>query len=69
VKAWAFVTDAEIAGVIGTNCVWIHGASVGEIVATSPLVKEIKERMPVKKSWFQLYCWRLQYGQTDYSGS
>ena len=48
-QSMGIVTDAEIAGVIGTNCVWIHGASVGEIVATSPLVKEIKERMPGKK--------------------
>jgi tetraacyldisaccharide 4'-kinase len=39
----------EIAGVINTDCIWIHGASVGEIVATSPIVKEIKKIMPERK--------------------
>jgi 3-deoxy-D-manno-octulosonic-acid transferase len=48
-QSMGIVHDEEIAKVVGTNCVWIHGASVGEIVATSPLVKEIKERMPEKK--------------------
>ena len=28
------------------NCIWLHAASVGEIVATSPLVKELKKAMP-----------------------
>ena len=39
----------EIAGVANTDCIWIHGASVGEIVATSPIVKEIKKIMPERK--------------------
>lgn len=48
-QSMGFLRDEEIANIKGTNCVWIHGASVGEIVATSPLVKEIKARMPEKK--------------------
>lgn len=32
--------------VAGKDCIWLHAASVGEIVATSPLVKELKEAMP-----------------------
>ncbi|MDO4921740.1 MAG: tetraacyldisaccharide 4'-kinase [Phascolarctobacterium sp.] len=36
----------EIAKVMRKDCVWIHGASVGEIVATSPLVKQIRKEMP-----------------------
>ncbi len=27
----------------GRRAIWIHAASVGEIVATSPLVKEVKK--------------------------
>ena len=45
-QSMGFLRDEEIANTKGTDCIWIHGASVGEIVATSPLVKEIKERMP-----------------------
>lgn len=48
-QSMGFLRDEEIANTKGTDCIWIHGASVGEIVATSPLVKEIKERMPGKK--------------------
>lgn len=40
------VSDEEIAKVAQKDCIWIHGASVGEIVATSPLVKQIRKEMP-----------------------
>ena len=30
----------------GRRAIWIHAASVGEIVATSPLVKEVKKEFP-----------------------
>jgi tetraacyldisaccharide 4'-kinase len=40
------IEDEEIAKVIRKDCIWIHGASVGEIVATSPLVKQIRHEMP-----------------------
>ena len=43
------IRQEEIANVVNSDCVWIHGASVGEIVATSPIVKEIKKIMPERK--------------------
>ena len=43
------VRREEIAPVADTNCIWLHGASVGEMVAISPLVKEIKKLMPERK--------------------
>ena len=41
-QSLGFIPQEEIADVANTDCIWIHGASVGEIVATSPIVKESK---------------------------
>ena len=40
------IHNKEIEKVMRKDCIWIHGASVGEIVATSPLVKQIRQEMP-----------------------
>lgn len=36
----------DIARVAGKNCIWVHAASVGEIVAASPLIKEFRKEFP-----------------------
>ena len=48
-QSLGLIRREEIADVMDTDCIWIHGASVGEIVATSPIVKEIKRIMPEGK--------------------
>lgn len=45
-ESLGFVDDEVLEKVARKDCVWIHGASVGEIVATSPLVKQIRKEMP-----------------------
>ncbi len=45
-QGMGWICDDEIANVAGRDCIWIHGASVGEIVATGPLVKQIRKEMP-----------------------
>ena len=48
-QTMGLVRREEIEPVADTNCIWLHGASVGEMVALSPLVKEIKKIMPDRK--------------------
>ena len=48
-QSMGLIRREEIADVMNTDCIWIHGASIGEIVATSPIVKEIKKIMPERK--------------------
>ena len=40
------VPQEDVARVAGKNCIWLHAASVGEIVAASPLVKEFHKEFP-----------------------
>ena len=48
-QSMGLVRREEIDAVADTNCIWLHGASVGEMVALSPLVKEVKNTMPERK--------------------
>lgn len=38
--------DGALEPVAKKNCIWVHAASVGEIVATSPLIKEFRKEFP-----------------------
>lgn len=45
-QSFGFLPAQTVARVANKNAIWLHAASVGEIVATSPMVKEIKREMP-----------------------
>lgn len=45
-QSFGFLPEETLAKVAHKDCIWLHAASVGEIVATSPLIKEIKRQMP-----------------------
>ena len=45
-QSLGILPDQDIAKVAEKNCIWIHAASVGEIVAASPIVKEIRRVYP-----------------------
>jgi len=45
-QSFGFIPDAIMSQVAGKNCIWLHAASVGEIVAASPIVKEIRKALP-----------------------
>ena len=46
------VDEEDIAKVAGKDCVWIHGASVGEIVATSRLLNKSARKCPSARYWY-----------------
>lgn len=45
-QSFGLIPDAIMAPVAGKDCIWLHAASVGEIVAASPIVKEIRRALP-----------------------
>lgn len=45
-QSLGFLSDKELAVLDNRRCIWIHAASVGEMVAASPIVREIKRLMP-----------------------
>lgn len=44
-----------VARVAGRRCIWLHAASVGEIVAASAIVREIKRVMPKRPVLLSVY--------------
>ncbi|MBP2654203.1 MAG: Three-deoxy-D-manno-octulosonic-acid transferase protein [Firmicutes bacterium] len=45
-QSFGFLPADTVRAVANKECIWLHAASVGEIVATSPIVKEIRLAMP-----------------------
>lgn len=47
-QSFGFLPKVDIEPVLGKKCIWLHAASVGEIVAASPIIKEIRRQFPEK---------------------
>lgn len=47
-QSFGFLHDEALQPVANKNCIWVHAASVGEIVAASPLIREFKLVYPNK---------------------
>lgn len=45
-QSFGFLPPDEVEAVAQKGCIWVHAASVGEIVAASPLIKEFKLEFP-----------------------
>lgn len=45
-QSFGFIPEEALQPVRNRGCVWLHAASVGEIVATSPIVREIRKELP-----------------------
>ena len=45
-QSFGFFPKGALDAVAKKNCIWVHAASVGEIVATSPLIKEFRREFP-----------------------
>lgn len=45
-QSLGFIPKAALEKVAKKNCIWVHAASVGEIVAASPLIKEFRREFP-----------------------
>ncbi len=41
-QSFGFLHDEALKPVANKNCIWVHAASVGEIVAASPLIREFR---------------------------
>lgn len=45
-QSFGFLSSEDLAPVAQKNCIWLHAASVGEIVAASPIIKEVQRTFP-----------------------
>ena len=46
IQSFGFLPKHALDKVADKNCIWIHASSVGEIVATSPIIKEFRKEFP-----------------------
>lgn len=47
-QSFGFLPESAVIPVANKDCIWVHAASVGEIVAASPLIKEFRLEFPDK---------------------
>jgi 3-deoxy-D-manno-octulosonic-acid transferase len=47
-QSFGFLPEEDLVPVAYKDCIWLHAASVGEIVAASPIIKEISRAFPGK---------------------
>lgn len=47
-QSFGFLPAEDLVPVAHKDCIWLHAASVGEIVAASPIIKEIRREFPDK---------------------
>jgi len=47
-QSFGFLPWTDMEAVMHKDCIWLHAASVGEIVAASPIVKEMRRQFPDK---------------------
>lgn len=48
-QSFGFIPKEDLVPVVNQDCIWLHAASVGEIVAASPIVKEIRREFPDRR--------------------
>lgn len=46
IQSLGILPEHALDKVAGKDCIWIHASSVGEIVATSPIIKEFRKEFP-----------------------
>ncbi len=45
-QSLGFLPQGDLEAVAQKDCIWLHAASVGEIVAVSPIIKEVRNEFP-----------------------
>jgi 3-deoxy-D-manno-octulosonic-acid transferase len=48
-RRWFREKNGSIQGSTGSSCIWIHAVSVGEVIASVPLIRRLKSAYPSKR--------------------